>query len=131
MNQNCPCGKNTSLENCCLPIIKGEKKAKTAEELMRSRYTAYTLADIDYIMKTHHHTSRPLSEYVEIQKWAKRVKWLKLEVLKTKKGTETDTEGFVEFKAHFKELFKKKIIHENSYFVKENEEWFYVSGTHH
>ncbi len=131
MEKNCPCGKEEILEKCCLPILKGEKKAATAEQLMRSRYTAYTLADIHYILKTHHSASRPTSEYEEIRKWAKRVKWLKLEVLKTSKGTATDEEGFVEFKAHFKELLKKEVIHENSYFLKENNEWVYVSGTHH
>ena len=130
MEHQCPCGRKKQLTECCLPLIKEKKIALTAEDLMRSRYTAYTLAEIDYIMKTHHSSSRPLSEYMEIKKWAKRVKWLKLEVLNTKDGLENDEEGFVEFKAHFKELFKKKVIHENSYFVKENGEWFYVSGTH-
>ena len=35
--------------NCCGSYIEGEKKASTPEVLMRSRYTAYTKGEIEYI----------------------------------------------------------------------------------
>ena len=42
---SCPCGKGPSLDECCGPIVRGERLADTAEALMRARYTAYTLAE--------------------------------------------------------------------------------------
>ena len=63
---------------------------------------------------------------VEIIRWAKSMKWIKLEVLNTTKGSGNDNEGTVEFKAYFKEGFVTTYIHENSYFTKENGNWVYV-----
>ena len=51
-NELCPCGSKKEFGSCCGPIIAGTKKAETAEELMRSRYTAYVTHDIDHIVKT-------------------------------------------------------------------------------
>jgi SEC-C motif-containing protein len=48
----CPCGSDKSQETCCDPFITGKALPNTAEKLMRSRYTAYTRADIDYLKKT-------------------------------------------------------------------------------
>jgi SEC-C motif-containing protein len=51
-NTKCPCGTGLELAQCCEPFIKGKSKAPTAEKLMRSRYSAFALGDIDYIEKT-------------------------------------------------------------------------------
>ena len=51
-NNSCPCGSGSSLNACCKPVIDGTAKAPTAEALMRSRYTAYTLQDINYLAST-------------------------------------------------------------------------------
>ena len=37
----CPCSSGKEFAECCEPILTQAKKAATAEELMRSRYTAY------------------------------------------------------------------------------------------
>ena len=50
----CPCGSEKEYAECCQPLIKGERSADTAEALMRSRYTAYALQDIDYLESTLH-----------------------------------------------------------------------------
>ena len=42
----CPCGSNVAYNECCLPLIKGDRLALTAEELMRSRYSAYAMKKI-------------------------------------------------------------------------------------
>lgn len=101
-------------------------EAKTAEQLMRSRYSAFVKADGDYLMQSHHASTRPLKEKKSIVKWAKSVEWIKLDVIETSKGTENDTEGTVTFQAYFYEKGKVDIIHEKSAFVKENNNWFYV-----
>src|SRR3546814_13150635 len=49
--QDCPCGSGASLAVFCGPVIAGNP-APTAEALMRSRYTAYALRDLDHIERT-------------------------------------------------------------------------------
>ncbi len=122
----CPCGKNIEYNNCCGAIHLSKVKAVTAENLMRSRYVAFTLADGDYLMKSHHSSTRPLSEKKSIVKWAKSVEWVKLEIINTTKGLENDTEGTVEFKAYFKRKGELQFIHENSTFVREENKWVYL-----
>lgn len=100
--------------------------AKTAEQLMRSRYSAFVLANGDYLMQSHHASTRPLKEKKSIIKWAKSVQWLKLEIIEISKGTENDTEGTVTFNAYFNENGKADIIHEKSAFVKEDNHWTYL-----
>ena len=47
----CPCGSQDSYKNCCKPLHRGEP-AKSAVQLMRSRYSAYALSLPDYIIAT-------------------------------------------------------------------------------
>ena len=123
---NCYCGSLKSYSSCCEKAHKSTAEAKTAEQLMRSRYSAFVLANGDYLMQTHHTSTRPTKEKKAIVKWAKSVEWIKLEVLETSKGTINDIEGTVTFQAYFYEKGKVNIIHEKSAFVKENNNWFYL-----
>ncbi len=94
---------------------------------MRSRYSAFVLAEGDYLLKSHHSTTRPSSkEKKSIVRWAKSVQWVKLEVLHTAKGTSQDTEGTVEFKAFYYDQDGLQMIHEHSKFTKEQGYWVYV-----
>lgn len=126
----CYCNSNKAFSECCEPIILGLKNSETAEQLMRSRYSGYVVANIDYLMKSHHASTRPLKEKQAILKWTKSIKWVALEIIAKQKGLTEDNEGFVEFKALFFENGKMGYIHENSYFVRENGVWFYKSGVH-
>ena len=128
MSNNCPCGSGRSFATCCEPIINGKSEAITAQELMRSRYTAFTLANVDYLMRSHHSSTRPVKERKSIEKWAKSVKWMGLTVLKTQAGEANDDIGYVEFKAFYMENGKPEHIHETSLFQRENKKWVYVSG---
>ena len=47
----------SGLQACCGPIIDGVKEADTAEELMRSRFSAYCIHDVNYIVDTTNPTS--------------------------------------------------------------------------
>jgi SEC-C motif-containing protein len=53
MNNRCPCGSNLPYHECCDLIISAKKEAVTCLELMRSRYTAFTAANVDYLMLSH------------------------------------------------------------------------------
>jgi len=130
MQNQCPCGSGLSYPNCCEPIISGKKDAKTAQELMRSRYTAFTQANADYLMLTHSSKTRQTKVRKSIEQWAKSVNWMGLSILQTKTGEANDEIGYVEFKALFLENGKLQQIHEKSLFERENDKWVYVSGEH-
>ena len=124
--ENCPCGKQKTYSECCAIAHQSLQSVITAEQLMRSRYTAFTKANGDYLMDSHHESTRPLSEKQHIVAWAKSVEWIRLEVITTSEGLEKDTEGTVKFKAYFKENGRLNHISEHSRFVKENQCWYYI-----
>ena len=130
MQNNCPCGSGQLIVNCCEPIISGRKEAITAEALMRSRYTAFAQANVDYLLSSHSVLTRPVKERKIIERWAKSVVWIGLAILKTDSGEANDETGYVEFKALSLENGKPDQIHEKSLFSRENGKWVYVSGIH-
>ena len=123
---NCPCGRDKVYEHCCGKVHYNRINAFTAEDLMRSRYSAFVKGNGAYLFDSHSILTRKEKEKDEIESWAKSVKWLKLEVLKSTLGSKKDTKGTVEFKAYFKEGYRKHVIHENSKFIKENGLWVYL-----
>lgn len=123
---NCYCGNSKSYSDCCKIAHKNPAEIKTAEQLMRSRYSAFVLADGDYLMATHHSSTRPIKEKKAIVKWAKSVEWIKLEILETTNGLELENEGTVTFNAYFYENGNVNNIHEKSAFIKENNKWYYL-----
>ncbi len=127
----CFCGKNKEYNRCCGEIISGLRDAETAEELMRSRYSAFAIADGNYLMRSHHSKTRPEKDKAAIEKWAGSVKWIGLSIINTEKGGTQDNRGIVEFKALYMEGGKLEQIHEKSEFVKEHNSWLYVSGEHY
>ena len=52
--KDCPCGSNFPYTDCCGPLIRGTSFADTAEDLMRSRYTAFTENNWEYLVLTSH-----------------------------------------------------------------------------
>jgi len=126
----CYCNSKKSYNECCELIISGKQDAETAEQLMRSRYSAYVVANVNYLMDSHHPNTRPVKERKNIIKWTKSIIWVSLEIISKQKGQQIDTEGNVEFKALYIENGKLEYIHEDSYFVKENNKWYYKSGIH-
>ncbi|MDO7172218.1 YchJ family protein [Mariniflexile sp. AS56] len=122
----CYCGNTATYQNCCEVYHKNGGKTETAQQLMRSRYSAFVLANGDYLMNTHHPKTRPIKEKKAIVAWAKSVEWIKLEVIETTKGLINDTEGTVTFNAFFYDNGKIDVIHEKSAFIKENNNWKYL-----
>jgi SEC-C motif-containing protein len=122
----CPCGSTDTYTNCCEIAHEKLSTAETAEQLMRSRYTAFTMANGDYLMKSHHSSTRPIKEKKAIEKWSKSVRWIRLDVLSISKGKVRDTEGTVTFNAYYFDHGKVEVIHEKSAFIKENGNWMYL-----
>ena len=124
----CPCGSPLELAECCEPYVKGEKPAPTAEALMRSRYTCYTMKEVDYIVSTHHPEGREDVDRDSALQWAEQADWLGLQIVDTEAGGEGDDEGVVEFIASFTLQGKPQTYHERSNFKKVDGKWFYVDG---
>ena len=82
LSDDCPCGENKPFINCCNPVIISHS-AETAEQLMRSRYTAYVIKDIDYLIHTTHPKKRLKKLRKDIESWINLPVWEKLEVHNT------------------------------------------------
>lgn len=113
---------------CCAPYLRGQCAAPTAEKLMRSRYTAYCLKNIDYLWQTEHPSQRHPQSRQLISATAHRLQWLGLSVLATQAGQREDTTGMVEFAAWYQEGRQRGQLHERSQFVREQGKWFYLTG---
>jgi SEC-C motif-containing protein len=108
--------------------LKGEKSPETAEALMRSRYTAYAVGDIDYILGTHDPDRVKDVDQANTEAWSKSAEWLGLEIVKTEAGEASDTQGTVEFVANYK-IRGTKIAHrERATFRKHGSRWVFVDG---
>lgn len=123
----CPCGNTKAYSDCCAPLHQGETFATTAEQLMRSRYSAFSRGQIDYLVATLHPSVRELSDRTSLVETVKNCEWLKLDVLKTSGGSGDETEGEVEFVAFYREE-GIKFLREKSRFIKENGHWYYING---
>jgi SEC-C motif-containing protein len=55
--QECPCGGG-KFAACCRPVIGGEARASTPEQLMRARYSAYAMGAIEFLGKSNHSKTR-------------------------------------------------------------------------
>lgn len=124
----CPCGSDKIYDQCCEPLIKGKKIAKTAEQLMRSRYSAYVKKEISYLRFSLDPKQQVNFNEIAVSRWANNAVWNKLQIIKIIKGTEHDSEGKVEFVAWYLENGSKKIHHEISLFRKISGVWYYIAG---
>lgn len=124
----CPCGSNMAYAECCLPVIKGERPASTAEQLMRSRYSAYVKKEIGYILTSLHPDHRSDYDEKSTREWAESAEWLNFKILDTKKGGPEDQEGQVEFAVTFTEQGIKREHHELSSFKKQGGNWYFTEG---
>ncbi len=127
-NTPCPCGSEKALAQCCGPFLSQERLASTAEQLMRSRYSAFALGAADYLIATLAPERRSPNERRMLEQELRQTKWIKLEIVDTQAGSSTDTSGVVEFNAFFVAPSGAGCLHERSNFRKEGEKWFYVDG---
>ena len=124
----CPCGSGIELDKCCRPVVAGTKPALTAEALMRSRYTAFVLGNLDHIENTYAWEKREGLDRPGVRDSFGSVEWVGLEIFSTTGGGENDDIGTVDFAARFKQDGKVTVHRENSNFRRDNDRWFYVDG---
>ena len=121
----CACHSQKLFDACCGRFLSGSEKAKTPEQLMRSRYSAYALGDHgEYLLRTWFPaTARGLTAEELSQR---SCEWLGLDIVaKEQKGDQ----GVVEFKARFRdENGARQVMHEKSVFQRIGGSWLYVGG---
>lgn len=131
---SCPCG-GPSFPACCGPFLSGEAVPQTAEALMRSRYTAYTLGNETYLRATWHPSTRPDEPIISENE---RLHWLGLEVKSAlrlrQRKVNTEDADTVEFVARYKIGGRAHRLHEVSRFVREAAigdvpRWYYLDGS--
>jgi SEC-C motif-containing protein len=120
--ERCPCLSGLTYTECCGPFHAGTI-APTAERLMRSRYSAYALGMPDYLVATWHRSTRPAELELD-----DGVRWWRLDILSRTRGGMLDSEGTVEFEAHYRASSGAGSQHEVSRFVREDGRWFYVDA---
>ena len=121
---SCPCGSGRGYDECCGPLLAGGP-APSPEALMRSRYTAFTRADLDYLEKTLAPEAKEDYNREETESWVKDAKWNGLEV---RSSTVDGEGGTVEFVAHYKIHGKVFAHHELATFRTLDGSWAYVDG---
>lgn len=104
----CPCQSTLSYGQCCEPLLTGKQKPKTAEQLLRARFSAFATANIDYILATHHQKTSDSLDRDEITNWAKGSAWHGIQVVQKEAGEEKDTQGTIIFCAKYAELTGEK-----------------------
>ena len=120
----CPCGSGRTLLACCGRYHAGARagQAPDAEALMRSRYSAFVLDRLDYLLASWHPDTRPAS----IEPNEPGLRWLGLEV---KRHQRQDADhATVEFVARSKLGGRAHRLHEVSRFERIDGRWYYRDG---
>ena len=128
MSKPCACGSKLPFERCCEPYLAGRAVPETAEKLMRSRFTAYSLGKAKYLAATTAAEERAQLDLEELEQYCKAVRCISLQILGSEQGKAEDATGTVTF--HAKLLINgKRMLHwEKSRFVREDGRWMYLDG---
>lgn len=120
----CPCGTGSNYSVCCGRLISGATQARTAEELMRSRFSAYALGETDHVWRTWHPRTRP-DDVAPVA----GMTFVGLEITDLVAGGPDDDMGVVEFTARLRGPDGAlSEMHERSRFSRRAGRWMYVDG---
>jgi SEC-C motif-containing protein len=125
---SCPCGSSRPYSECCRAIIAGEKRAETAEQVMRSRYTAYVKKELGWLRDSLHPGQRADYDEASSRAWAERAEWHGIEILGTEQGGPSDEAGTVEFIVSYTENGVRQQHRERSSFQRTDGTWYFTTG---
>jgi SEC-C motif-containing protein len=121
----CPCNSGKTYNLCCKPYLEENEIPQNPEQLMRSRYTAYTIGNVDYIANTMKGPAAMGFEKEETAAWIKNIHWNGLKIIESKVDSDTAT---VEFIAHYSVQGNKDTMYEISEFQLKDGKWYYIDG---
>jgi SEC-C motif domain protein len=113
------------LEAYCLPFLRKTQTPTTAVELMASRYVAYALAEIDYLIETHEPSTRDEIDREAVEAWANGSRFHGLQIVNTRDGGPNDDTGEVEFVALYTSEGREHRHHERSTFRRIDGRWYF------
>lgn len=118
---NCPCQSGKKYTACCERFITQQALPENAEQLMRSRYSAFVLNQRDYLLMTWQSTHRPAQLELDTS-----MRWLGLRIIDTPPAQGESTT--VEFEARMLLNGMVDALHERSRFVLQQGRWLYTNG---
>ena len=130
VNDKCPCGSNIKYKKCCALFHKG-KLPKTALELMKSRYSAYVVKDVKYIINTTDVNNPDFTP--ETQQWANDIEEFcnnsEFKSLKVLEFIDGDDMAYVKFYVNLYIQNQDQSFTEKSEFIKVKNKWLYKNAT--
>ncbi len=123
----CPCNPEKSYEECCKPFHEGKEHAPSAEALMRARYSAYALGEIDYLLRSIPLIERKKFDRRSAKQWSQSADWKGLEICSVDEKAQ-GTRAKIEFIARFEHDGEEHKHHEVGSFEKVRDRWFFLDG---
>jgi len=131
MNKNnieCFCCSGKKYSDCCQKFHLGGVPSSIVE-LMRSRYSAYAIGLVDYILKTSYQLPKSMRKLEamrkEIMNFSNFTVFQGLEIIDF---NQSEDSGWVIFHAILKQNDKDASFKEKSYFIKLDGRWLYTHG---
>jgi SEC-C motif domain protein len=124
----CPCGSEQLLTLCC-GLYHAGTPAPSAEALMRSRYSAYALGLIDYLVRSTLPAQQAGIDHDAIRAWSLGSTWLGLEVEQAQLIEGKPQHAYVTFTAHWRDAGGAHSHRERSAFVRNNGQWYFIDPT--
>ena len=125
---NCPCGSGDPLDRCCGRFHAGTP-APGAEQLMRSRYSAYVLGLVDYLRATTLPAQQAGLDLEAIRQWSLESTWLGLEVQESRLTGGQPEHAQVTFTARWHDRTGEHAHQERSAFVQHAGRWYFIDPT--
>ena len=130
----CPCGSGLALAACCAPYHEGKALPPTAEAVVRSRFSAFSLGCFEYLVETTHPDFRDDLTVEGIRENTEGIHWQRLDILET--GSVPGKDGGADFDTvTFSVLYEREDrvyqMNEISYFTREDDKLYYVEGMSH
>lgn len=124
----CPCGSTLTLQDCCNRFHQGALPS-TAGQLMRSRYSAYVLGLIDYLIETTLPAQQALLDRDAISQWSLTSQWLGLAVEQETDAAGQPSRAQVCFSVRWQDNSGEHSHRELSNFVQSQGRWYFLDPT--
>lgn len=128
LDPNCPCGSGNPLSQCCGQYHDGAF-APSAELLMRSRYSAYVLGQVDYLVATTLPAQQSALDRTAMTAWSAQSTWLGLEVESSDVFGGQPEHAQVTFTARWHDQEGEHSHRERSAFVQIDARWYFIDPT--
>lgn len=123
----CFCKSGSLYSDCCEGLLLGKKQAGNCEQLMRSRYTAFALGNVSYLIMTSSRELLTTLTEQDLIETCNSFQFVNLELLDLKSSS-TEKQNTVEFIAHLLFDNEHHKIHERSQFITEDDRLKYDRG---